>query len=212
MARVLEEPRSYAPRNVHLYNDAGQYLGGLYADPNSPHVTNANIYQMSELYLDFHNAQWAIYRLDEDGSTGEKIPRTRSPVREGRYVILDHQGQGIPVDLIDETPVRRVVTHQPSTQRLSRTQVHFRNELRRRDGACAISGVQGIFNDPFLFLQAAHVYPVARQSTWERNNYMQWITDTTPLRELAATSYTRSKMGSYSVRTFIAFLMALIFP
>lgn len=64
--------------------------------------------------------------------------------------------------------------------------MHFRNELRRRDGACAISGVQGIFNDPFLFLQAAHVYPVARQSTWERNNYMQWITDTTPASRIGS--------------------------
>lgn len=34
---------------------------------------------------------------------------------------MNPERQGIPVDLIDETPVRRVVTHQPSTQRLSRT-------------------------------------------------------------------------------------------
>ena len=46
--------------------------------------------------------------------------------------------------------------------------------------------ITGYQDDEFTGLNAAHIFPVARQSSWNRNDYGNaWISDTSPASSIA---------------------------
>lgn len=54
----------------------------------------------------------------------------------------------------------------------------FREEIRRRDGGCVITGKQarGAYRDHWTGFEAAHVFPLAYESHWAQHNLGRWIT------------------------------------
>ena len=54
----------------------------------------------------------------------------------------------------------------------------FRNGIRDRDGRCVISGVVNL-NAPYRWtgFEAAHIFPLEKESLWLQFNYGHWITD-----------------------------------
>ena len=56
--------------------------------------------------------------------------------------------------------------------------VGFRNAVRARDGRCVVSGkvVPGAQYDRWWGFEAAHIFPLAYEDHWNRNNYSRWIT------------------------------------
>lgn len=64
-------------------------------------------------------------------------------------------------------------------------QKRFRDGARGRDGACAISGFEGLGpGESFLTLHAAHIFHISREETWLGNHYNNWIIDDTPARDI----------------------------
>lgn len=61
-------------------------------------------------------------------------------------------------------------------------QGRFRDALRKRDNACAITGLEKQFESekPYRVLSSAHIFPASRLSDWERGNYQRFIEDTSP--------------------------------
>lgn len=67
----------------------------------------------------------------------------------------------------------------------------FRDGIRVRDGRCVITGVPNCCDcrsapsfeasyvscDCWTGFEAAHVFPLERESTWIKSNHSQWITD-----------------------------------
>lgn len=101
------------------------------------------------------------------------------------------------VDLTPERAPRRVLSRGPDSSRKINSMVtpkltvssswltmtsrnYFRDAVRQRDGACVFSGQEGFDLAPFVGLDAAHIYPVARETDWVQNGHMSWITDTRP--------------------------------
>ncbi|KAL1962179.1 hypothetical protein VTN77DRAFT_525 [Rasamsonia byssochlamydoides] len=186
MARTLDKPSPRLNRNVHIYDDNGRILGGMTLRTTRKYITNANFYDMCREFLVFTppDTQWSLFRLNRDGSTGDILPRDRKcKLKQGPYVVLDSNGRPVNVNVTEENPPRRAITAWPSTARLSQMQRHFRDTSRARDGACTISGDQmAMRDDPFVGLDACHIFPVSRESQWVQDGYMNWITDSNPQR------------------------------
>ena len=54
------------------------------------HITNADFYDFVEMMCQFNPAgvDWAIWKAKGDGSTGARLPSTRSLLECGRYLVL----------------------------------------------------------------------------------------------------------------------------
>jgi hypothetical protein len=54
----------------------------------------------------------------------------------------------------------------------------FRHAVRWRDRRCLISGEEAIDpdNNEWTGLEAAHIFPLAREGHWKDHNYERWIT------------------------------------
>ncbi|PGG99265.1 hypothetical protein AJ79_08602 [Helicocarpus griseus UAMH5409] len=157
----LKPPQSLTLRNVHLYNDSGEVIGGVYQNGA---ITTANFYDMCSIFLQFNvdNPQWAIFSLQPYGSNGVKMPRYPAPLPNYPYA----DQTPIVVTYTQRSSLRRVPSRSPSTPRLT-------SQIRAREGGrCAVSN----YGD--IGLEAAHIFPVAGESIWNAmNRGGDWITD-----------------------------------
>lgn len=74
----------------------------------------------------------------------------------------------------DEPWVRRIVSHSVSGREDA-----FRAGIRARDGRCVISGVVNRMAPyDWTTFQAAHIFPLEKESLWLQFNYGRWVMDT----------------------------------
>jgi len=68
----------------------------------------------------------------------------------------------------------------PSHRNVSGREDVFRNGIRARDGKCVISGIVNTcaYRDSWAVFEAAHIFPLERESLWIQCNYGRYITDT----------------------------------
>lgn len=54
----------------------------------------------------------------------------------------------------------------------------FRDEIRRRDGGCVITGkmAPGGYRDSWTGFEAVHIFPLAYEDHWNQYNFARWIT------------------------------------
>jgi hypothetical protein len=54
----------------------------------------------------------------------------------------------------------------------------FRDEVRKRDGRCVITGkiALGAYRDHWIGFEAAHIFPLAYEDHWIQHNFARWIT------------------------------------
>ncbi|KAN0068121.1 HNH endonuclease domain containing protein [Elaphomyces granulatus] len=124
-----------------------------------------------------------VLHLQGNGSIGSLLQRVdRSMVSPSNYVILDPNRGPITIIVSPDREPRRIHSRSASSSQIARGRQHFlryfRDGLRERDRACAITGQSfRLRDDPFNGLEAAHIYPVSRVSEWVAQNYRRWITD-----------------------------------
>ncbi|RAK95981.1 HNH endonuclease signature motif containing protein [Aspergillus ibericus CBS 121593] len=175
MTRPFQIPQLHGvSRNVHLFDGNGGYQN----DP--PQLTSALLCAMCDHFLgfEFPRTRWYLFALGNNNTVVERVARNSVYIRPGKYAVL---GRYYPLDVwvTDERLIRRVLTPQPPSSQLRANQAHFRDSLRRRDGTCAISGHGGVPEEPWLGINAAHIYPVSQLDSWNWNGYSRWVIDTT---------------------------------
>ncbi|OXV10353.1 hypothetical protein Egran_01886 [Elaphomyces granulatus] len=184
MARVLEMS-NYPERNLLLYDNNGTIVGGLEIREHSRYISADMLYRYCREIVQFPAGavDWEIFHLQGDGSTGSLLQRVdRSMVSPGNYVILDPNRGPITINVSPDREPRRVHSRSASSSQIARGrqqfQRYFRDGLRERDRACAITGQSfRLRDDPFNGLEAVHIYPVSRVSELVAQNYRRWITD-----------------------------------
>ncbi|KAK2760194.1 hypothetical protein FQN54_002261 [Arachnomyces sp. PD_36] len=144
-------------------------------------ISKNNFYDMCGVLLQFpnNNPPWSIFNLSDDGSNGAVVPINGTRLAEGQYVVLSSVGGTIDVTLTGRNHKRRVISGSDSSYSPSSIQGYFRDQLRQRDGTCAMTGKigeAGTFQD----LHAAHIFPRAREPEWNASGYSNWITDSSP--------------------------------
>ncbi|KAL4961688.1 uncharacterized protein BDV14DRAFT_203576 [Aspergillus stella-maris] len=179
--RQLEAPCSTTSRNIHIYHDSGHILGGAYQNGS---LTGKNLYELCPVFLDFPQmTPWAIFQVDVNGDTGPLLARNGAQLAQGRYIVLKQDGAPLDVRTTTREVARRVPSHNVASSRMSSQQRWFRERLRARDGACAVTG-SGTAQDP-EGLETAHIFPIAGQQEWVHNRYdLQWITDPTNAQKI----------------------------
>ncbi|WEW55427.1 hypothetical protein PRK78_000858 [Emydomyces testavorans] len=190
MARRLQEPSSElsVSRNVHLYDDNGQILGGIYQNGS---LTNRRLINMCPHILVFTppNTPWHIYILNNDGSTGQQLPNDDTTLAAGRYIILGPKADAVPVtvSLNSDSYPRRILSRMRSGA-LTPRRSYFRAAVRLRDGRCMISGMESpmVSTGDFGAFEAAHIFPHARESDWKRLGFARSITDNSPASRIGA--------------------------
>ncbi|KAL4882555.1 HNH endonuclease-domain-containing protein [Aspergillus karnatakaensis] len=204
MTRQLKESKIEG-RNLLLYDNTGEILGGLTIRTISPYVTQTMLYRYSAQILEFPgppSPQWAIFHLNMDGSTATKLRRNgHSLVRPGAYIVLQSNSNPINVTATAELSIRRLYSSEPSSREVSADrnahQRHFRDSVRERDDKCVITG-DGLGNTtpvPYAGSDAAHIYPVSRVAEWRQQNLQQHITDTSPATAITQTGLYSAQNG-----------------
>lgn len=76
--------------------------------------------------------------------------------------------------MTDELWFARLTSHSVSGR-----EDRFRNGVRARDGKCVISGQvnRGAQWDDWAGFEAAHVFPLEKESLWIQFNYGRWLTN-----------------------------------
>ncbi|PWY66006.1 hypothetical protein BO70DRAFT_175983 [Aspergillus heteromorphus CBS 117.55] len=139
--------------------------------------------------------RWALFAVDEHGTVGARVSQANAFVAPGHYAVRSRDGHPIAVRLTSERHVRRVRTPQTGSQSLRENQLHFRDAVRSRDRACAITGQRpGTLHDPWRGLMAAHIYPVSRLAAWNQER-RAWITDTTDAAMIAPSGLFSAQNG-----------------
>ncbi|KAH8812942.1 hypothetical protein F5884DRAFT_319047 [Xylogone sp. PMI_703] len=189
----FESPTSLRP-NLLIYSTQGKILAGLTLREESNYVNPRMIYRYCDTIFEFPDQpqiQWGLFRINPDESVGTELCREDyNVVSIGRYMVLDHNRNQIHVRLTSESAPRRVYSGSPTSSQSyigrNNLQGHFRDGLRDRDGKCVISGeIDSFDDDPYLGLEAVHIYPVSKVVEWNGQQCRQrWITDTTPANQI----------------------------
>ncbi|RPB27383.1 hypothetical protein L211DRAFT_819270 [Terfezia boudieri ATCC MYA-4762] len=156
---VMAANRS-AGRDVHIYNsnDSDTVLGGLILTNG---VTNANFYSMVEVFL-FFDGEYVLRHED-----GMVLQRNDEDLRRGSYFIVT-----------DGTVTVNNKLWLVRTISVASTRVaEFREAVRQRDRKCVVSGEEAVDAEYGMWFgfEAAHIFPLAYQDHWDRNNYGRWI-------------------------------------
>ncbi|KAJ5876548.1 hypothetical protein N7455_000013 [Penicillium solitum] len=80
------------------------------------------------------------------------------------------------IKLTDDMCMRRVISHSNSDRGSS-----FREEVRARDRKCVLTGVinpAAGWGD-WSGYEAAHIFPMEKETLWNQHNLSRWITNTT---------------------------------
>ncbi|KAJ5781930.1 uncharacterized protein N7518_010413 [Penicillium psychrosexuale] len=194
-ALVLETPR-YPELNLLVYDSNGHLLAALEipTTQQAQYITEEMLCRYCWLVFIFPNQnEWAIYKLQANNTPDTTALQhdSASLVSPGNYVVLDLNHAPITIDLTPNYAPRRVRTQSADSQsqgqrEWSRLQNKFRDSLRTRDAACAITGPNAIASrrSPFRGLEATHIFPVSKVDEWRRNQYRRYITDTRPSSEI----------------------------
>ncbi|KAJ8104316.1 HNH endonuclease-domain-containing protein [Lipomyces tetrasporus] len=154
-------------RNVHFYDvSRPEYpLGGLYLNPS---VSARKFLRMLHIVV----RTSCPYRVWSRGSDTPLIP-TDEPLVPGQYdIVCDSPGGTI--WLTDERCIARTYSRTVSTRRNRR----FREEVRKRDGKCVITGVVNpvAFIDEWTSFEAAHIFPLSHEELFTNLNYARYVT------------------------------------
>ncbi|EER41366.1 conserved hypothetical protein [Histoplasma capsulatum H143] len=160
-------PRDRAAyRNVRFYDaSTATCVGGFYQNGS---ITEENlIWILSEVLLITDGEHpWTI----QHRPSGRTITSSSNPVVLGNYDIYSTGS----LQVTNEPWFARLTSHS-----ISGREDQFRYEVRARDGKCVISGQVNPSAqwDDWAGLEAAHVFPVAKESLWIALNYGHWITN-----------------------------------
>ena len=175
-------------RNVHIYSahDTSTVIGGLVATKG---MTNSNFYSMVEI----------TYILDKDYKLryegGTIVQRDDNPLQTGKYFI----GTAGSLMTSNEPWLARTGNGRPKIYTTT-----FRDEVRKRDGGCVITGHRAI-NSAYGFwggFCATHIFPLEYAEHWVDPGYDSSIT--TPISRKSAM---RRGIGVYSVQNGILLRM-----
>lgn len=173
---VMAADRSIG-RNVHLYDakDRVTLLGGLILTNG---VTKFNFYSMVKIFLLFQSS----FSIEDE--TSATLERNEEPLPRGNYYVV---GKPLALILVGAIGLQSIgsftVSSEPFLTRTislstgSRFQ-SFRDEIRRRDGRCVITGkiALGAYRNHWKGFEAAHIFPLAYQGHWVQHNFARWIT------------------------------------
>ncbi|KAM5439115.1 hypothetical protein McanMca71_003518 [Microsporum canis] len=160
-------PRDRAAyRNVRFYDaSTGASIGGFYQNGS---ITEENlIWILNDVLLIVEEGDsWTI----QHRASGRTITPSSNPVVSGDYDVYPTGS----IQVTDEPWFARL-----TSRSVSGREDRFRDGVRARDGKCVISGQvnPGVQWDDWAGLEAAHVFPLERESLWIQCNYGRWITD-----------------------------------
>ncbi|KAJ5899437.1 hypothetical protein N7495_004181 [Penicillium taxi] len=165
MSRPLAAPVSFLPRNVHFWNgQTGDYLGGVWQEGS---ITNHDFFMMLNIILIVEVPPTALFK-----PAGQIIQQDGQPLSPGNYVINVTSGS---ITLNDEPVFRRILSHNITGREDS-----FTEDIRSRDKKCVLSGLPcrnwhvGIWHG----FEAAHIFPIGKETLWNHGGYNRWITNT----------------------------------
>jgi len=152
------------PRDVFIYEGKGHstLLGGLTLTTG---ITQADIYVMIEIFV---AGLTEGYRIEND--TGDRVPRDEEPLTKGNYHVVAES----PIWRCDTRVLLRTISRDTGP-RLE----DFRRLVRARDGGCVVTKRANAAASAGLWLEfaVAHIFPLAYEGEWNRNNYGRWIKD-----------------------------------
>ncbi|KFX94489.1 hypothetical protein O988_06277 [Pseudogymnoascus sp. VKM F-3808] len=183
MSRKLDTPASPCTRNVHIYDNHGHVLGGLYQNGS---VNNLTLYDMCTVFI-ITPEPFTLFRLNEDESTGPGVFRTRVTAFPTSYIVLSSDGKPIPIQISDEYARRRIITKDNTSSKLTTTQKCFRNRVRSRDGQCVMTGIPTLQIEDFTLFNSTHIFPYAREQAWVDQGLARCVTDTSSPQDQGAT-------------------------
>ncbi|PGH05646.1 hypothetical protein GX51_02805 [Blastomyces parvus] len=160
-------PRDRAAyRNVHFYDaSTGTSIGGFYQNGS---LTEENlIWILSEVLLIVEAEHaWTI----RNRTSGRTVTPSNNPVALGDYDIYSTGS----IQVTNEPWFARLSSHSVSGR-----EDKFRDGVRARDGKCVISGQvnPGAQWDDWVGFEAAHIFPLHKESLWIDLNYSRWITE-----------------------------------
>ncbi|KAK9365518.1 hypothetical protein V1509DRAFT_599252 [Lipomyces kononenkoae] len=164
-------------RNVHFYDvsRSEEPLGGLYLNPS---VSVRKFFRMLNMVV--HAS--CPYRVSLRGSESPLIP-TDEPLVPGQYDIVCDSPGGILNDcsfydkknmLTDERCIARTYSSTVSTTSNRR----FRDEVRKRDGKCVITGIVNpvAFIDEWTTFESVHIFLLSHEELFTSMNYCRYVT------------------------------------
>ncbi|CAG7993859.1 unnamed protein product [Penicillium nalgiovense] len=178
-------------RNVHFYDASnGQLLGGLY---QAGSVTESNLIWILGSVLFVGTERFTTTFTIRHRESGRDMTPSNDPVMPGHYDIVSDGNSrtsfSIGMFMLTYQLGTIAVTEEPWFARLGSHSVSGREEsfrkcVRQRDRKCVISGIinelAGV--DWWAGFQAAHVFPLEKESLWIEHGYGRYITnmDDTP--------------------------------
>ncbi|KAJ5576592.1 hypothetical protein N7535_003518 [Penicillium sp. DV-2018c] len=163
-------------RNVNFFDGStGDHLGGVRQNGS---ITNINFFHMLMDTLLIVESTITI----KSRTTGQPILLDTEPLEVGDYDIFCPQGT---IKLTGDVCVRRIISHRESARENS-----FRDGVRARDGRCVLTGVvnHGASLDDWTGFEAAHIFPMEKETLWNQHNFSRWITNTTGCHSAAINS------------------------
>ncbi|KAK9358009.1 HNH endonuclease-domain-containing protein [Lipomyces starkeyi] len=154
-------------RNVHLFDPSrpNEPLGGLYLNSS---VTRKKFLRMLEIVIRA-NSPYSVFLR------GTEVPLTPTddPLQSGHYDIVCDVPGGI-ITVTDERCIARALSRSVSTGRNRK----FREQVRKRDGKCVITGVANpvAFIDDWASFEAAHIFPLSHEDHFRSLNYPRFVT------------------------------------
>ncbi|OBT53081.1 hypothetical protein VE04_05710 [Pseudogymnoascus sp. 24MN13] len=170
MVRKLDTPNPSSPRNVHIYDDDGHIIGGLWQNGC---IINSMFYEMCRVFIT--NEEFTLFRLTKDGSTDAKLFPNRNALQAGSYVVLS-ASIPIPIQITPDSAQRRITIKGQSMKLSSRTK-SFHVRVIARDDQCVISGTPHPKDEAPTSFSTCHIFPFARERTWVEKGMARFITD-----------------------------------
>lgn len=158
----MSEHRSHF-RNVRFFDEANPdvVVGGLIQNGS---LTEKNFLVMLDIVL----VTTAPIRVSAKDS-GKLVLMVDTCLDVGDYLV-SCEGE---IKVSDEPWVHRIISYNVSGR-----ENPFRDGIRARDGRCVISGVVNR-SAPYRWTswEAAHIFPLEKESLWIQFNYGRWVTD-----------------------------------
>lgn len=103
--------------------------------------------------------------------------------------------------------MRRIFSHSQSGREDA-----FRQDVRARDGKCVLTGVVNVAAswNGWTGFEAAHVFPLEKETLWNQYNFSRWITNTTGRHSATINSVQNGMLMASTLHTaFDSFLVAV---
>ncbi|KAF8459624.1 HNH endonuclease-domain-containing protein [Kalaharituber pfeilii] len=152
-----------ALRNVHIYDvTTTNFLGGFRQNGS---VSEKNFLDMLHILLVTEAPLNVTHR-----SSSRTISATNAALALGEYDVSSDS----PIYINNEVLVHRLISHSESSREDS-----FREGIRARDAMCVLSGFvnEAVSFGDWTMFEAAHIFPLQKESYWRENNFGRYITD-----------------------------------